>query len=75
MRGTSIADSYDYKERLAALRDKVKVGDRLTLKERKCKVVAVYKRYFVVEYTIYHPMWGNRSEVYRETFFWDELLQ
>ena len=74
MRGSSIADSCNYKQRLAAARDKVKIGDILTLKDRQCKVVGIYKRYFLVEYTIHHEMWGNRSEVYKESFLWDVIL-
>lgn len=72
MRGTDIADSYDYKERLAAARAKVKIGDTLTINDKQCKVVGVYKRYFLVEYTIIDKVWGRRS--YRESFLWDVLL-
>ena len=72
--GARLSDNFEYRERLAEVKVKVKVGDMLTVGDRTGKVIAVHSSFFVLEFTVYKELWGNRKEKYRESFHWDELL-
>ena len=72
--GARLSDNLKYKEQLEKVKATVKVGNMLTIDDRKGKVIAVHNSFFVLEFTVYKELWGNRTERYRESFHWDVLL-